>query len=76
MLTTYEKLGWTHTSIGCHWSRGEFYASTVALSDGSKSGYALYRNREMLACFVTWDEIERLADRRSGQDRRKPGVAT
>jgi hypothetical protein len=48
--------GWTQASVGCHWTRGEFAVSTT--QQGRRSGYVVYRNREMLAEFVSWAEVE------------------
>jgi hypothetical protein len=51
---------WTKLSVGCHWKRGPYTASSIQLADGSQIGYILCRDRKVLAEYVTWDEIERL----------------
>lgn len=62
-LATRESRGWKPWSVGCHWSRGDYSISTI--TQGDRSGYVLYRTGgHVIAEFVTWDEAERLADRR------------
>lgn len=67
MMTDRERNGWRSAAVGCHWTRGEFHVSTAMC--GERSGYTLVRNFERLAEFVSWDEIERLADRRVSSQR-------
>ena len=59
--------GWQPASVGCHWTRGEFTASTIVC--GRDSGYVLIRDRETIAEFISWQEVEQLADRRNQEDR-------
>lgn len=56
--------GWIPAAVGCHWQRGDYFVSTVSTGDGSRHGYRLTRNRRTLGEFITWDEVERLAERR------------
>lgn len=61
---TDTRKGWTplKASPGHYWQRGEFIAS----SDDPLgiTGWLLYKNGDRLAEFVSWGEVERLADRR------------
>lgn len=52
--------GWIKDRVGCHWTRGDFHASTIAMGDGSQRGYVLYRHRLRLAEFVPWAEVQRI----------------
>jgi hypothetical protein len=52
--------GWIPATTGCHWRRGPFFVSTVATGDGSRRGYVVYRERERIAEFVDWAEVERI----------------
>lgn len=66
-LTTRETRGWVLAAVGCYWTRGEYTISTIATGDGSRRGYAVYRHGHgCLGEFLTWDEAERLAERRAG----------
>jgi hypothetical protein len=58
-----EAHGWTQARVGCHWIRGPYTASTEQIGD--RVGYGLWFNRDQIAQFLTWDEVERLADRRN-----------
>ena len=70
-MSEREQNGWQPANVGCHWTRGEFTASTIVC--GRESGYVLTRNHqetiETIAEFISWQEVEQLADRRNQEDR-------
>jgi hypothetical protein len=51
--------GWKPWAVGCHWTRGEYTVSTTVC--GNRSGYVLVKDRKVIAEFITWAEVERLA---------------
>lgn len=46
-----ESHGWLPSIVGCHWTRGDYHVSSI--SQGTRSGYVVTRNREELASFVS-----------------------
>lgn len=64
----YEQTGWTQAAVGCHWTRGPFHVSTTQRGDGSDKGYTI-SNAHGSHIVRSWDEVERLCDRRK-HDRR------
>lgn len=52
--------GWVKQRVGCHWDRGPYTVSTITTGDHARSGYVLVRDRQVLAEFVSWDEVQRL----------------
>lgn len=54
--------GWTPAAVGCHWTRGRYSASTIQTADRKRSGYALYCDRQLVAEFITWADVVKLAN--------------
>lgn len=50
---------WKLLSVGCHWVKGPYTISTVQL--GPRYGYALYKDRQLIDEFITWDKAIKLA---------------
>lgn len=73
--------GWRYNGPGHYWQRGDYIASTIATGDRSRSGYILghlegpWQPWAILGEFLTWDEVEHLADRRKGERRRMAELA-
>jgi hypothetical protein len=59
-INKYE--GWTKWAVGCHWTRGPYTVSTVRTGDGSRSGYVLVKDRQIIAEFIPWAEVQRLTE--------------
>lgn len=52
--------GWTKLAVGCHWTRGPFTVSTTRMGDGSRSGYLLVKDRQVIGEYLTWAEVARI----------------
>lgn len=61
-MTANQYEGWTPWRVGCHWSRGPYTVSTIRTGDGSRSGYVLAKDRQIIAEFITWAEVQRLTE--------------
>lgn len=61
-----QRHGWIPATVGCYWTRGPYRAGTTQTGDGKRSGYVLLCGQEELGEFLSWAEVERLADRRKG----------
>lgn len=66
-----KKYGYIQAAHGCHWTRGEYAISTV--QEGSKSGYAVYRNRVCLGTLLSLEHVFVATDRRRTERRAVPG---
>jgi hypothetical protein len=61
------KLKWTPAKVGCHWSAGDFSASTYSMGGPfpqpfPQSGYSLFRERREIGRYPTLKEAQLAAE--------------